>query len=345
MSRQLPSQPHIDVLRKQAKRLLTGYESGEQDAVARVQAELAQLPPSASEDFSLRQAQQVLAREYGFSSWQALCDHVGVDGGGRVVWSERHRHYDKLVADLVAAVRTGEDGAFGVLGQRLRTRLTDAGIDSGDPEATAVAQLVVAQASGSDSWAALHEKAVEPVPGIVDREQMRALENMHQELAAFIAADHNATAGNASPIQVDIAFVDQTSFGEVLISLTQGTRVVVLQGGRPDADLFACLSPALMSPELTPGRDREQVAQAWETRIAAATGRLLGTADGEAAALQARHGDRFSALEHAPMYEIGVLVALEVGPATQGEWTPGLVELFYPVRWIARVLDDSPEPS
>lgn len=42
-----------------------------------MQAVAANLPPAATESFTLRHAQQVIAHEYEFTSWQALVDHVG----------------------------------------------------------------------------------------------------------------------------------------------------------------------------------------------------------------------------------------------------------------------------
>jgi hypothetical protein len=49
MSRQLPPQPHLDVLKKQARQLLNDQQAGQAEAVARVQDALADLPPSAAE--------------------------------------------------------------------------------------------------------------------------------------------------------------------------------------------------------------------------------------------------------------------------------------------------------
>ncbi len=74
MSRQLPPQPNLDVLKKQARQLLNDHKDGQSEAVARVQAVIADLPAAATDSFGLRHAQQVLAGEYGFSSWQALLD-------------------------------------------------------------------------------------------------------------------------------------------------------------------------------------------------------------------------------------------------------------------------------
>ncbi len=83
MSRSLPFQPNLEVLKKQARQLLNEHAAGESAAVARAQAVIAELPSAVAESFPLRDAQQVLAREYGFSSLQAVPDHVrsGCDQG------------------------------------------------------------------------------------------------------------------------------------------------------------------------------------------------------------------------------------------------------------------------
>ena len=77
MSKQLPPQPHLDSLKKQARQLLNGYRAAEPEALQRVGDMQSELPPSVQESFGLRQAQQVIAREYGFSSWQQLVAFVG----------------------------------------------------------------------------------------------------------------------------------------------------------------------------------------------------------------------------------------------------------------------------
>jgi len=75
MSANLPPNPNLTQLKNQAKDLLVAYQSGDSDAIDRV---LAVYKPK-SDVLTLREAQQALAREYGFSSWQALVDKVKVD--------------------------------------------------------------------------------------------------------------------------------------------------------------------------------------------------------------------------------------------------------------------------
>ena len=107
MSKQLPPQPHLDSLKKQARQLLKGYESDQSDAVERVRAALAELPPSAAESFTLRQAQQVVAREYGFSSWQRLADEVGQPAAEEQSENAYVAHYDRMARDLITALTMG----------------------------------------------------------------------------------------------------------------------------------------------------------------------------------------------------------------------------------------------
>lgn len=67
-SKFLPSHPSFESIRKQAKKLVRQCAAGDADAVARVHA----LLPAPILPLSLRDAQLVLAREYGFAGWQDL---------------------------------------------------------------------------------------------------------------------------------------------------------------------------------------------------------------------------------------------------------------------------------
>ncbi|MBL0940395.1 MAG: ankyrin repeat domain-containing protein [Gemmatimonadaceae bacterium] len=81
--RVLPARPSLDSLRKQAKRLArdTVAESG--DAIARVRAQV----PHAVLPLSLRDAQLVIAREYGFSGWSYLMSEVEKRVGSELDWA------------------------------------------------------------------------------------------------------------------------------------------------------------------------------------------------------------------------------------------------------------------
>ena len=72
-TRSLPDKPSFAQLRKQAKELLKLFRVGEHAAVAEVERFEGDLDPVS---FALADAQRVLARAYGFSSWTKLKQHV-----------------------------------------------------------------------------------------------------------------------------------------------------------------------------------------------------------------------------------------------------------------------------
>jgi ankyrin repeat protein len=81
MSRQLPPNPSLEQLKKQAKSLLKRQQAAESEALTRIRENHPRgtnLPekPSASSPFTLADAQLVIAREYGFASWSKLQAHV-----------------------------------------------------------------------------------------------------------------------------------------------------------------------------------------------------------------------------------------------------------------------------
>ena len=72
MPNQLPDRPNLDHLKSQAKHLLEGYIAQDPEAQSRVALGF----PNPPKDFGLQTAQTVLAREYGFMSWDALKRYV-----------------------------------------------------------------------------------------------------------------------------------------------------------------------------------------------------------------------------------------------------------------------------
>src|SRR4051812_39776977 len=69
--RTLPARADLEQQKKQAKELLAAYKRGDDEARARIRAEL----PDKSA-IALADAQFVLAREYGFASWHALKEQI-----------------------------------------------------------------------------------------------------------------------------------------------------------------------------------------------------------------------------------------------------------------------------
>tara|TARA_B100000809_G_scaffold190695_1_gene189329 strand:- start:25 stop:420 length:396 start_codon:yes stop_codon:yes gene_type:complete len=78
MPRPFPTQPNLEHFRKQAKQLLRDVRAGDGDATRR--ARLSHPRWSAGvgmqRGLSLHDAQLVVAREFGFSSWRRLVDTV-----------------------------------------------------------------------------------------------------------------------------------------------------------------------------------------------------------------------------------------------------------------------------
>jgi ankyrin repeat protein len=71
----LPNNPSLEKLRKQAKSLGKAVHANEPDALARVR-EFDPRPDEALRNFSLSDAQLVIARSHGFASWSKLKQHL-----------------------------------------------------------------------------------------------------------------------------------------------------------------------------------------------------------------------------------------------------------------------------
>lgn len=71
-SKSLPPRPSLESLRKQAKKLARDTDARDTDAIARAQLQL----PNIELPLTQRNAQLVIAREYGFAGWQDLTAEV-----------------------------------------------------------------------------------------------------------------------------------------------------------------------------------------------------------------------------------------------------------------------------
>src|SRR5262245_40317015 len=85
---ELPDRPSLESLRKQAKKLARDIVSGDADAIARAHVQL----PRAELPLSHRDAQLVLAREYGFPGWQDLIKEVKQRLGRGLEWAVPQAH-------------------------------------------------------------------------------------------------------------------------------------------------------------------------------------------------------------------------------------------------------------
>ena len=82
-SKTLPARPSLESLRKQAKKLARDATAGDPDAIARVRTHL----PNADTPLTQRNAQLVVAREYGFPGWQDLVGEVSKRLGDGLDWA------------------------------------------------------------------------------------------------------------------------------------------------------------------------------------------------------------------------------------------------------------------
>jgi hypothetical protein len=134
-ARDLPARPSLDSLRKQAKRLARDAAAGNGEAIARIHAHL----PRASVPLSNRDAQLVIAREYGFASWPDLTAEVQKRLGRGLEWAasqarvaihdEDHERLRALLAEYPALVSWRSES-----GQMLIDDTTSYAMDCSDPE-------------------------------------------------------------------------------------------------------------------------------------------------------------------------------------------------------------------
>ncbi|MEQ4203757.1 ankyrin repeat domain-containing protein [Actinopolymorpha sp. B9G3] len=95
----LPVRPSLESIRKQAKRLARDTAAGNEEAVARAQSGVADIGLPLSQ----RDAQLVLAREYGFAGWHDLREEVLKRSGSGLEWASvqaRRAIHDNDVAHL-----------------------------------------------------------------------------------------------------------------------------------------------------------------------------------------------------------------------------------------------------
>jgi len=82
-SKSIPHRPSLESLRKQAKKLARDIDAGDTDAIARAQLQL----PNIELPLTRRNAQLVIAREYGYAGWQDLTAEVSKRLGKGLDWA------------------------------------------------------------------------------------------------------------------------------------------------------------------------------------------------------------------------------------------------------------------
>jgi hypothetical protein len=134
-ARDLPARPSLDSLRKQAKKLAREVAAGNGEAIARVHAQL----PRAALPLSNRDAQLVIAREYGFAGWADLTAEVQKRLGRTLAWAASqakvaiqnhdHERLRSLLAEYPALVSWRDES-----GETLLSSTTPYALDCSDPE-------------------------------------------------------------------------------------------------------------------------------------------------------------------------------------------------------------------
>src|ERR1041385_6811007 len=135
-SKSLPARPSLESLRKQAKKLARDIAAGDANAISRARVHL----PGVALPLSQRNAQLVLAREYGFAGWQDLTAEVSRRLGNGLEWAAAQarriihdndvEQLKQLLAEYPALVSWhADDNDGGLLGMA-----TGAYGDAGDPE-------------------------------------------------------------------------------------------------------------------------------------------------------------------------------------------------------------------
>ena len=135
-SKSLPARPSLESLRKQAKKLARDIAAGDAAAIARARAQL----PNVDLPLTQRNAQLVIAREYGYAGWQDLTAEVSKRLGNGLEWAAAQarrvihdndvERLKQLLAEYPALLSwQGDDDDGGLLGMA-----TGAYGDAGDPE-------------------------------------------------------------------------------------------------------------------------------------------------------------------------------------------------------------------
>lgn len=161
-ARELPARPSLDSLRKQAKRLARDAAAGNGEAIARVHAQL----PRATLPLSNRDAQLVIAREYGFAGWSDLTAEVEMRVGRGLDWAasraqvamhdEAYEQLRTLLAEYPALVSWRKEES----GQTLLDYTTSYAMDASDPERERTYTRPVAAEMLIDAGATVEHKAL-----------------------------------------------------------------------------------------------------------------------------------------------------------------------------------------
>src|ERR1700730_3919027 len=135
-STSLPARPSLESLRNQAKKLARDIAAGDAPAIARARAPL----PNVDLPLTQRNAQLVIAREYGYAGWQDLTAEVSKRLGRGLEWAAKQArrvihdndvdHLKQLLVEYPALLSWQDDEDGG----GLLAFATGAYGDAGDPK-------------------------------------------------------------------------------------------------------------------------------------------------------------------------------------------------------------------
>ena len=236
--RDLPARPSLDSLRKQAKRLARDATAGNGDAMARVRAQL----PHATLPLSNRDAQLIIAREYGFVGWSALTAEVQKRVGGELDWAasrarvaihnENHDLLRSLLADHPALTAWRDEND-----QTLLDSTTSYAMDCSDPERERTYTRPLAAEMLIDAGATVEHRTLENVirPGASGMLQLLARKNaLPRTLYVFAALGDidavRARLDEGIPSEGESGLDEQTAIPRALLAACRfrHTRVALL---------------------------------------------------------------------------------------------------------------------
>jgi|JI6StandDraft_1071083.scaffolds.fasta_scaffold00508_16 hypothetical protein len=161
--RPLPARPSLEFDRKEAKALHRQLRAGDPEALARARAQHPSLTATPA-DIKLADAQHVIAREYGFSSWPRMVQYYA--GVARQMHSVSRpsfpEHYERRAASL-AKQHAARSPLAGRLLAAYVPRFYGMSVDEVFAHSFSEyeARLAIARSNGAPSWEVLLERAAE----------------------------------------------------------------------------------------------------------------------------------------------------------------------------------------
>jgi ankyrin repeat protein len=211
--RRLPENPNLEQLHKQAKDLLRAYRAG--DAVAIAEVTEFEREPS-PETFALNDAQRVLARAYGFSSWPKLKAFVDGATVAQFLQAVRDRDLEKvrtLMASRPELVNMGNEAFgeqraihFAVINRDapMTRYLMEAGADS--------RQGVYPHRDATSALALAREREFSELVAIIEEEEARRREDL------------SCTNATVTPEQDEISAAISRGDGAQAVALLEADR-------------------------------------------------------------------------------------------------------------------------